>query len=274
MHPLRIITLNTAKCDGDYSARVAWMAEELRRLSPDLVALQEVFRDESGKPDTGSQLAAALGMTCTWAPARFKRRVLEGREVSGWSGMALLSNQPWDYIDTVELPADPRDGDRVAQVGLLDLGGISVVAANLHLTHLRDSDGLRREQLDCVLNHPLLQMKRAMRLLAGDFNSGLESYLMRELLGRDGPVDVKDTFVLAGGRGERRTLTCHEACVDYILSLAEHPDSHPLFTSSAVVFKAPQPETGVLASDHFGVATTLVPARMHGWLRIEGASFD
>jgi endonuclease/exonuclease/phosphatase family metal-dependent hydrolase len=274
MHPLRIITLNTAKCDGDFTARLAWMAEELRRLSPDLVALQEVFRGETGRPDTGTQLATALGMTCAWAPARFKRRVLEGREVSGWSGMALLSNQAWDYVDAVDLPADPRDGERVAQVGLLDLGGISVVVANVHLTHLRDADGLRREQLDCVLDHPLLQMKRAMRLLMGDFNSGLESDLMREVLGGAGPGDVKDTFVLAGGRGERRTLACHEVCVDYILSLAEHPDSHPLFTSSAVVFKVPKPETGVLASDHFGVATTLVPVRMHGWLRIEGANFE
>jgi endonuclease/exonuclease/phosphatase family metal-dependent hydrolase len=274
LHPLRIITLNTAKCDGAYTARLAWMAEELVRLSPDLVALQEVFRDESGRMDTGSQLATALGMTCAWAPARFKRRVLEGREVSGWSGMALLSNQPWDYVDTVELPADPRDGDRVAQVGLLDLDGISVVVANLHLSHLRDADGLRREQLDCVLNHPLLQMKRAMRLLMGDFNSGLESGLMRKVLDGASPGDVKDTFALAGGRGERQTLACRAVCVDYILSLAEHPDNHPLFTSWTVVLKKPQPETGVLASDHFGVATTLVPARMHGWLRIEGGHLD
>ena len=140
MDSLRIVTLNTGKCDGPYKARIEWLIEEAKRLSPDVLALQECFKDESGNLDTAEKVAKALKMTCAWAPARFKRRECEGVERWSWSGMALLSTQPWAYVDSIELPADARDGDRVAQVGLLDLDRVSVVIANVHLTHLRDGE--------------------------------------------------------------------------------------------------------------------------------------
>ena len=123
-------------------------------------------------------MAKALKMTCAWAPARFKRRECEGVERWGWSGMALLSTQPWAYVDSVELPADARDGDRVAQVGLLDLDRVSVVIANVHLTHLRDGEAPAQATASPpCLDHPLMQMKQAMRLVAGDFNSRPDSAL-------------------------------------------------------------------------------------------------
>ena len=38
---LRIVTINTGKCDGSYRARLRWLASELSRLVPDIIALQE-----------------------------------------------------------------------------------------------------------------------------------------------------------------------------------------------------------------------------------------
>jgi endonuclease/exonuclease/phosphatase family metal-dependent hydrolase len=166
---------------------------------------------------------------------------------------------------------DERDGDRVAQVGLLDLDRVSVVIANVHLTHLRDGDLLRKRQLATVLDHPLMQMKQAMRVVAGDFNSRPTSPLMRGLRDDEALGDVRDTFTFGGEEPRPSTLVRHDGSVDYILSIATQADTHPLFTSPAVVFKTPHPESSILPSDHYGVATTLVPTRMHGWLRQESS---
>jgi endonuclease/exonuclease/phosphatase family metal-dependent hydrolase len=276
MDALRIITLNTAKCDGPYADRVRWLAEEAADLQPDILACQEVFREESGPLDTFSTLQKHLQIDGAWAPARYKLRRSEGRDVTGWSGMALYSMRPWTYLDILELPSDPLDGDRVAQVGLLELERFSVVVANLHLTHLRDADELRRRQVEAVLQHPLMQMKQAMRVLCGDFNSLPDSRLMMGLLEGKEHGNLRDAYVIGGGGADRATLPPRDSaapgrCVDYILSLAASPDTHPLFTSSVVTFKRRQPSRGILPSDHFGVAATLVPTRIHGWLKQEQA---
>ena len=274
MDALRIITLNTAKCDGPYADRVRWLAEEASDLRPDIFACQEVFREESGDIDTFTTLQKQLQMDGAWAPARYKQRESEGRAVTGWSGMALFSTRPWAYVDVLELPSDPLDGDRLAQVGLLEIERFSIVVANVHLTHLRDAEELRRRQVESVLEHPLMQMKQAMRVICGDFNSQPDSSLMTTLLDGNEHGNLRDAYVIGGGQADHATLPPRGAapsgrCVDYILSLASTADAHPLFTSSAVTFKRRHPLCGILPSDHFGVACTLVPTRIHGWLRQE-----
>jgi endonuclease/exonuclease/phosphatase family metal-dependent hydrolase len=276
MDALRIITLNTAKCDGPYADRVRWLAEEASDLRPDVFACQEVFREESGGLDTFATVQKHLQMDGAWAPARYKPRVSEGRDVVGWSGMALFSTRPWTYVDVLELPADPLDGDRVAQVGLLELERFSVVVANVHLTHLRDAEQLRRRQIEAVLAHPLMQMKQALRVVCGDFNSLPESRLISGLLDGKEHGNLRDAYIIGGGHADRATLPPRDAvpagrCVDYILSVAASADTHPLFTSSVVTFKRRHPSRGILPSDHYGVACTLVPTRIHGWLRQEQA---
>jgi len=261
---LRILTINTGKCDGPYLQRLDWLARELVILQPDIIACQEAFRDESGTFDTAGTLAERLQMHLVWAPARFKARICEGREVDSWSGMALLSRQPFTMVDTIELPSDDADGERLAQAGLLELGDVFVAIANLHLTHLRDHDALRAQQLRRVLSHPLMTMKRALRLVCGDFNSRPDGPLLASILGTQVFGHVEDAYVAGAGAIERGTLASG-GCVDYVLSLAEDEASHPTFASSAVVLNRPEPKSGVLPSDHFGVATTMMTLPVKGW---------
>jgi endonuclease/exonuclease/phosphatase family metal-dependent hydrolase len=271
MEPLRIVTINTGKCDGPYEARIAWLVEEAGRLRPDVLACQEVFREESGPRDTLAALQRRLGLQAAFAPARLKRRECEGEAVQGWSGMALLSRYPWAYIDVLDLPADERDGERVAQLALLEIGETSLVIANVHLTHLRDADKLRAAQLRAVLQHPLMQMRKAIRLICGDFNTTAEGALLARMLRSGEFGSLADTYVQGHGEPERSTLPPKEdssearPCVDFILSLADAEENHPVFTSSAVVLKNRDPKSGALPSDHYGVATTLVPLRVPGW---------
>ncbi|MGD9893835.1 MAG: hypothetical protein AB7U18_21335, partial [Dehalococcoidia bacterium] len=58
---IRIVTINTGKCDGLYRVRIRWLARELARLEPDIIALQEAFITEDGSAHTPSELAARLG---------------------------------------------------------------------------------------------------------------------------------------------------------------------------------------------------------------------
>jgi len=266
MQALRIVTINTGKGDGAYRPRIDWLAEELAALEPDVVALQESFRDRAGDFDTAETLIRRTGLTGCWSPARLKRRWCDGREVESWSGMALLSRIPLSQVDIIDLPADPDDGDRVAQVGYFEAEDRRIVIANLHLTHLRERDDLRSEQLQCVLEHPQMRADEAIRLVCGDFNTTLAGPVLGELVG-DGPFgSVTDAYTAGGGPRDRATLkpragATEGRCVDHILSVAPSGSEHPVFTSSAVVLKRPQPGTGLLPSDHFGVATTLLPLR-------------
>jgi endonuclease/exonuclease/phosphatase family metal-dependent hydrolase len=268
--PLRIVTINTGKCDGSYRRRVEWLALELERLDPDIVVCQEAFRSESGALDTVEVISRRLGLSVAWSPARFKKRVCEDQALLGWSGMAVLSRAPILDCETVVLPTDERDGERVAQICAIPWEDRDIVVVNLHLTHLRDADGLRRTQLQTLLGHRSFDRPDVVRLICGDFNSPLEGDLIQELLlpAYEGP-SIADTYALGNGNGRRATLPPRpesgepRPCIDFILSVAADARLHPLFASSAVVLDRPEPETGILPSDHYGVATTLLP--LTGW---------
>lgn len=169
---LRIVSLNTWKCEGPYRQRLGVMSATLRDLQPDVVMLQEAFASETGGADTAAQLAQALGLVATVAPARRKPRWFEGAEVDSSSGLALLTRQPPREQHVLALPADPRDGERIAQVVRLLHGGRALWLAHLHLTHLPDASALRSRQLGTVLSFCQTRAAGTRWVLGGDFNAG------------------------------------------------------------------------------------------------------
>jgi endonuclease/exonuclease/phosphatase family metal-dependent hydrolase len=149
----------------------------LRRLDADLVALQEVDRDQprSGRADQARLLAGALGMDWRYAPA------LLGTPGSpdGWRapepgladpggtayGIALLSRLPLDRVETVLLPQSGRDEPRVALVAELADGGRRLTVAGTHLSFV---PGPNVGQLRALQRH--LDQVGGPRLLLGDLN--------------------------------------------------------------------------------------------------------
>jgi endonuclease/exonuclease/phosphatase family metal-dependent hydrolase len=150
---------------------------QLRRLDADLVAVQEVDREQarSSGADQARLLGEALGMEWRYAPA------LLGTPGSpeGWRavdpetgdpggtayGIALLSRLPLDRVETVLLPQSGRDEPRVALVaGLADGGRRLTVAA----THLSFVPGPNVGQLRALQRH--LDARGGPRLLLGDLN--------------------------------------------------------------------------------------------------------
>lgn len=123
---IRLVTLNSWKCDGAYRLRVQAMATQLRRLAPDVVAIQESFASLDGQHDTARTLAQVLGMHWVLAPARRKHRVCEGLTLDSYSGLAVLSKWPFTRHAVLPLPSEPADGERIAVLCQLRAGARTV----------------------------------------------------------------------------------------------------------------------------------------------------
>jgi len=279
---MRIVTINTAKGDGAYGHRLRALADQLRELEPDVVALQEAFSACDGSAATASRLAAALRLHLSFAPARRKPRAVEGRTVLSDSGLAFLTRVPLLDQAVIALPWAPSDGERIAQIGVVRAADGPVLLVNLHLTHLPGASDLRRAQLDTILRQPHLRRPFTARIICGDFNATLRDPELVALASGKPGWDVRDAYT-AGGGEPRATITpavslrpnpSPPRCIDYIFSLVEtgantlgdtrarsiggESARHPSFRDSAIVLDRPDPETGIYPSDHLGVATTMV----------------
>lgn len=260
---LRLVTINTWKCDGNYRQRLALLKTQLADLQPDVVACQEVFQT-GDRADTGRALADALGMHYAVAPARHKPRLFEGQRTDSYSGLGLLSRFPILNTDTVPLPPHPDDTDRLAQLVWLNVNGASVLVVNTHLTHLRGQSALRQAQLATLLTHPALtETNHAAVFLCGDFNAEQASPEIQFLLNHP-TISVQNTYQLGNGTAPGYTMPDRDSqpternrsrCIDFIFSLTTSPRVHPDITEARVVLNAPDAD-GVYASDHFGVLIT------------------
>ena len=229
---MRLLTWNTSP----YRARLAVLAEAMAELRPDIVLLQEVF--VGGGDDTAAHLADGLGLRCLAAPARAKPRVGEdGRLVDSTNGLAILSRQAASEHRVIVLPPHPDDPDRIAQLARID--GVTLV--NLHLTHLGDGDGLRRDQVGHLLAH---LAPGVPTVLGGDLNAEAGDPAVAALLDagfRDLAADRPEPTI-AGRR------------IDFLMTRAL-----PLASATTRLVGA-EPVDGVAGSDHAGVLADLIPA--------------
>jgi len=264
--PVRITTVNTWKGDGPYGARLEALRDQLRALQPDVIALQEALVAVDGSLSTPGCLARELGMTMATYAHRRKPRMVEGREVDSWSGLALLSRWPLVEFESHALPSDDADGERGVLLAAIETPAGLLRIANTHLTHLRSRSVLRREQLDAVLADPFLAKPAAVRLVCGDMNATPGTPEIGWLLGGETRHwHVVDAYAAADGPELRATLSDRnghvtpgvgERVLDYIFSLADTPHDHPYLLDARVVLDRPS-DQGVFPSDHFGVAVSL-----------------
>lgn len=261
---LSILTLNTWKCDGHYAARLQAMKDGLAALNADVICLQECFAVESAMgsgcgeaaapvADTALGLARHLDMALFEASARLKRRRFAGGMPLSRSGLAILTRLPVEKVASLELPADPRDGDRIAQSLLLRVHGKALRVVNTHLTHLRDAPSLRAAQIVSVLERCCGDGVPAV--IAGDLNAPLQAPELASLRLREdldaGPSTPKDWpgTLIEGSSGADRAI-------DHILLLRGALADGPRLLSRKLVLDSPDAR-GILPSDHAGVLVTL-----------------
>jgi endonuclease/exonuclease/phosphatase family metal-dependent hydrolase len=257
--PVRVVTFNTWKNDGDYAARLGAMAAGLRSLVPDVVLLQEVFRMADGAADTGRFLANALGLTLAYAPARRKLRRWRGHDADSESGLAVLVRGKVARVERLSLPIDPRGGERIALLADACLpGGRRMLAGCVHLSHLRDDAAGRRQQLEAVLAHPRWREPANLCVLGGDFNATADQ---PELAWLSAWGELAVTDACAQSRVRRSTHPMPACagrpgrCIDFIFTVSPREEAVPRVLNAGVALDAPV--AGVWASDHAAVFATV-----------------
>lgn len=226
------MTLNTWKCDGDYSERMSRLESEMSSLSPDLLLLQEVFAAPELGEDTARRVADCLpAHELVLAPARKKSRRFMEKDAMSTSGLAVLVRGQVLNSTVVQLPDTQADRDRIAQIVDIEMAGLRFQIVNLHLTHIRVDAELRKIQLETIFN----QLGPGPLVLGGDFNDLIDSPALSYL------ATVVDRVLLS------REPTHGDHVIDYLawrdLGFAEF--------EASVLFNG---ENSPLVSDHAAVA--------------------
>lgn len=260
----RLITLNTWKSSGNYSLRIRAMANGLRELCPTLICLQESFHSVDNQWNTAEFLAKVLAMDFRLVSYRRKQRPLDRLPTDSYSGLAVLSRYPIEKSSELQLETVALDGERIAQITTVSLANIPLTVVNLHLTHLPDYAALRVRQLDHVLAYCCRQ-NLANTLICGDFNAPFS--LFSEAGGLAGRERLQDTWRTIHGELPQPS-TIHANYRDPVMETETGSIDHILylrgagpglqFIASDIVLDGPDPDFGVVPSDHCGVCLDFI----------------
>ncbi|AYL94462.1 endonuclease/exonuclease/phosphatase family protein [Mucilaginibacter celer] len=262
MENVKIITINTWKCDGDYRLRMRILARQLKELKPHIIACQECFYSEEAKADTLKFLAAELDMNYCFLPGRSKKRLFEGHLVNSTSGLGVLSLYPLSKFKQIDLPVVPEDNDRKAFTVSVSLPvATNILLTTTHLTHLGHAHGLRERQAEALAAFVSTDASHPYHIICGDFNATPDSDEVKAFLAKSRAIDC---YTAGNGTEPHYSLTDayykanKQICIDQIFSLPLPNGGYPTFINSAVTLNVPDDESGLYASDHFGITTTLV----------------
>lgn len=257
---VRLLTMNLWATHGDWPARRDYLAELIRALSPDLLALQETIRTEDY-----DQAAELLGPDYQLIHSR--RRDPKGM------GTTIASRFPLHERGEIDLGVNERTQDFPCSAVLAatdsELG--EVVVVNHFPSWKLDLEAEREEQaLHLARSLDELEISDGTPvIIAGDLDADPSSASIRFLTGRQSlagrSVCYRDAWesVHPDERGDTYT-TANELMIedwpfrriDYILvRCGTHGGPQLQITDCRLVFDTAR--DGVWASDHFGVLADL-----------------
>jgi endonuclease/exonuclease/phosphatase family metal-dependent hydrolase len=269
---LRVITLNLWGIEPPLEKRLKLTADQLLRLQPDVVCLQEVrpVRDFHSTT-TADLLAETLSMQSIYA------------EHTNWGdkqeGLAIMSRLPIVSTQFEQLPARLGEG-RILQSAAIQTAHGNIFIHNTHLNYRLD-DGYAREEQVLQID----QMIRSRRnnesppqILCGDFNATADSDEIRFLRGlttlRGTRTHFQDAWLRLHrepqpGDGPAQGITWSsenehtralrsldiDRRIDYVFVTSRKRDGRGTVHRCEVVMTASEGEGGeqIHASDHYGV---------------------
>jgi endonuclease/exonuclease/phosphatase family metal-dependent hydrolase len=256
---LRTVTLNVWN-DDRHPGRVRLINDELRRLDPDLVSLQEVVHT-----DGRQQLDELLAGTGLY---RTHQHEVIGHARSSADGIAVATRWPHGVLDVDDhalavATTIPGVGDQ------LFIG----VAASYEL----DDEAARERQALAVTDVDRRHRRELPTIIAGDFNGVPHSAAIRYLTGLQSlhgrSAHFHDAWTVAGeGPGDTWTAENpnarseieriirqpnHRRRIDYVFvgSWHVHPNARAEIVDASLAFD--RPVDGLWPSDHYGVVVEL-----------------
>jgi len=274
---LRFVTLNLWGENGPWEARLAQVGAELDRLSPDVVALQEVREVPGRVPNQAAALAGPRGWHHVFSPSTAWG--------GGHEGLALISRFPIGAHDWRPLPHSTETEGRIVLSARIDSEFGPIWAHTTHLSY-RESEGQKREEQVQVVDDVVTAHGNdsphndSPHVVMGDFNTVPESDEIRWLTGlctlggrriayQDAwavahPAEPGCTWTRQNPYTERMFWLRRDRRLDYIFVTPVRRDRRGTILGADVAFNKPQAPAvdepavspsgeQLYASDHFGV---------------------
>lgn len=270
---VRVVTVNTENLEGD-PRRQRLLNEELRRLDPDLVALQEVIED-----DANHQLDALLDGSALHRVHQSHTQSYSPPFGDRYGGTAVASRWPHRVVETLDLRLlDATDVPWATLATVIDIptAGELLFIATTGSWRL-DAESARERQAVALTDLDARHRRILPTIIAGDLNASPESASVRYLTGLQSlagrSVHYHDAWTIAGhGPGHTWTVDNpnaqavmaavvrqpqHRRRIDYIFvgSAQAHPNAWAEVRAVSLAFD--QPQDGVWPSDHFGLMADL-----------------
>jgi endonuclease/exonuclease/phosphatase family metal-dependent hydrolase len=277
---VRVLTLNVWNVAGD-PRRAELINEELRRLDPDLVSLQEV--PDPTAYDRLDQILSGTDLHRT-DQSRIPQETPAGSERYG--GNAVATRWPHRLCEALDLrlPDAPDVPWLTLAVSVPVPGEGELLFISTTTAWRLDAEAARERQAVALTDLDARHRRRLPTVIAGDFTATPDAACIRYLTGKQSlaghSVHYHDAWAAAGdGPGDTwtadnantrsttddagRTIDNyvgqpnHRRRIDYVLVGSEpaHPEAYARVRSAAVCFD--KPTGGLWPSDHFGVVVDL-----------------
>jgi len=242
---IKVLTLNLWNINEPLGPRYSALETGLKRLSPDIVCLQEVSCDPKSKRSQAELVATMCG---------HQNYVEE-------AGLAILSSKRLVHLTCVKLPRFREDPPRHAMLAELKIDGNPLLVINTHLSYPPQMITERTKQVNtllAVLKHQRLKNTARAKILCGDFNDVANSPAIRTILGSH--EKFFDVFATCHPGTKGFTYSTRNPYVERSWTVDERIDyifvnPHLISKKCAVVFDG---HNGFdFASDHFGVFCSL-----------------
>ena len=257
---LTIVSLNTWKGEGEYSARLEWMARGLQALAPDVVFLQEAFECPAVEADTADRLAKALDLHSEPLRARQKKRLVQERYLPSWSNLAVLTKNPSRNAKVTKLAGHSQEKDRWALCVEVSLNDHPLRLINAHFTHCHDEEGhkVRARQAEQVAAEAAAAGE-GLVVFGGDLNTTPDTEPIRTLSGVVGFLPIMSPA--AGGTMQGECFDADKPVadrIDFLFVRSCTPTlSRRISLIEAIAMTEPVGPNGEFPSDHAAVVLTL-----------------